>query len=176
MVNKLSLYYLINSNDSVNIFDSTYRNAIIEIRNISPPRHFSRGGGGWKLQNWRVSVTVWRAGNRRKSSTPFVVCNPTSGCDTAEGTLNRRNSCQLDDTDDFETVDHRLTTPRSIDKNVSRVESIIIILTALIQRNRVTLSFESFIKIRIKFESERILSLNRIAMPDNGHDSNYFVN
>lgn len=59
-MHKLSLYYLINSNDSVNIFDSTYRNAIIEIRNISPPRLFSRGGGGLeiaKLASFSDSVT-----------------------------------------------------------------------------------------------------------------------
>lgn len=58
-MHKLSLYYLINSNDSVNIFDSTYRNAIIEIRNISPPRLFSRGGGLEiaKLASFSDSVT-----------------------------------------------------------------------------------------------------------------------
>lgn len=57
-MHKLSLYYLINSNDSVNIFDSTYRNAIIEIRNISPLAFLAGGGLEIaKLASFSDSVT-----------------------------------------------------------------------------------------------------------------------
>lgn len=70
-MHKLSLYYLINSNDSVNIFDSTYRNAIIEIRNISPPRLFSRGGGAGNCKigefQWQCDAQVIGESRRPRS-------------------------------------------------------------------------------------------------------------